>query len=247
MKEDLLSGDAPSLSDLLSDTEIVRELLKEAAPIIPGLAVRLSEVFSALDRLAPEAQAELISEFIKGARIHDAGRLINEAFRVFNRLRDADPAFFTEGLAEALKGMVRQSDFGEIREALDKSKPGLASIAAQVLDELFAYPGKVLILLSFIPDVAAAAIELLRGFLRRVNEFPPDLLCDIAGSYCERLNTEAIADLVNQAAEIIRKLQTGSALLGEVGAPRLSTLFSNLLGKLYDDIDKEVLFKAACA
>ncbi|NCO59666.1 MAG: hypothetical protein COX16_09680 [Deltaproteobacteria bacterium CG23_combo_of_CG06-09_8_20_14_all_51_20] len=247
IKRGLLAKEAPCLSDLLSEPEIVREILKDAAPIIPGLARKVSEVFSALDRLTPQAQAEVISEFIERARIHDAGRLITEVFHVLNRLRDSDPALFTERLAEALKGIVRQTDFGEIREAIEKSKPFLASITTQVLDELFAYPGKVLILLSFIPDVAAAAIEVLRGFLCRINEMPPDLVCDIAASYCERLYPSAISDLANQVAEIIRKLQTGSALLGEVGAPRLSTLFSNFIGRLYDDIDKEVLLKAAGA
>jgi hypothetical protein len=247
IKSGLLAKDAPRLSDLFSDPEILGELLKDAAPMIPGLARRLSEVFSALEKLSPKAQAELVSEFLECAGIPDAGRLITELLRLLNRLWDEDPAFFTARLAEALKGMVRQTDFGEIREALDKSRQGLAAVTRQVLDELFAYPGKVLILLSFIPDAAAGAIELLRGFLRHLNELPPDLVCDIAASYCERLDPAAIADMANQVAEIIRKLQTGSGLLGGVGAPRLSTLFSNLIGRLYDDIDKEVLFKAAGA
>ncbi len=247
IKKGLLAGYAQGLSDLFSDPDIVRELLKEAAPILPGLAKKVSEVFSALEKLTPQAQAEVISEFIERAQIHDPGRLITEAVRILNRVLDVDPAFFTERLAAALKGIVRQTDFGEIREAIEKSKPDLASIMSQILDELFAYPGKVLILLSVIPDMAAAAIEVLRGFLCRINEMPPDLVCDIAASYCERLDPSAISDLVNQVAEIIRKLQTGSALLGEVGAPRLSILFSNFIGRLYDDIDKEVLLKAAGA
>ncbi|PIX21100.1 MAG: hypothetical protein COZ70_00115, partial [Deltaproteobacteria bacterium CG_4_8_14_3_um_filter_51_11] len=51
IKRGLLAKEAPCLSDLLSEPEIVREILKDAAPIIPGLARKVSEVFSALDRL----------------------------------------------------------------------------------------------------------------------------------------------------------------------------------------------------
>ena len=53
--------------------------------------------------------------------------------------------------------------------------------------------------------------------------FHPDLLADIVISFLKELDGAAVAELGNELTEIVRKIHTGSALLGEPGrspAPR---------------------------
>lgn len=247
IKKFLNDGKARSLSDLFSDPLFTRDFLAEAAPFIKGLIKNATDLLSALSKLPPQAQVEILSRFLEATDHENAGSPITDVARLLNRLHAAEPTFFSEKLSAALRGLVTHTDFGEIRELVDGSRSDVFSIMSALLDELFAYPGKVLLLLSFIPDAWAATLALLKGFLSRINEMPPDLLCDTVASYLESVDPAEVYDLINQVSELARKLHTGSRLLGEVGAPRLPAVFSRFLDRLYQGIDEGGFSKAASA
>lgn len=80
-----------------------------------------------------------------------------------------------------------------------------------------------------------------------LNEMPPDMLTDVVLSFAREINSSSIANVLNQLTEIVRKIHTGSALLGEPGAPQLPKVLSKMIEDIVDKTDPITLWKAKIA
>jgi hypothetical protein len=83
--------------------------------------------------------------------------------------------------------------------------------------------------------------------LSRFNELPPDLLTDVILTYIKEIDAKPIAGLGNQLSELVRKIHTGGALLGEPGSPPLPKLISAKINEIAGAIDPITLWKARLA
>jgi hypothetical protein len=83
--------------------------------------------------------------------------------------------------------------------------------------------------------------------VKKLEETPPDLLTDIVISLLREIDASMIVGLVNEFSEIGRKLHTGSALIGEAGAPELPKLFSEKLEDVIAGTDPVLFWKARIA
>ena len=187
--------------------------------------------------------ASLIARLINGT----SGDTLTRSLRMIRELSQNDPDFFTQAVAPGFEKWVTSVDFGEIKEAVDGSAPSVVSLVQMANDVLWQYPAKVILLLSLLPSLANIVGSSAQVSSEKLKEIPPDLLSDILLSMIREIDGSMIAGLVNSFAEMGRKLHTGSALLGETGAPQLPKLFSEKMAEIIEDTDPVILWKSKIA
>jgi hypothetical protein len=84
----------------------------------------------------------------------------------------------------------------------------------------------------------------LKETLAPINSMAPDLLADVLLSLVKDIDGKKIGGLVNELSELVRKIHTGSALLGDPGKPQLPAVVSRLTEETISAIDIKLLLKA---
>lgn len=145
---------------------------------------------------------------------------------------------------DKLTDFLEATDFGELAEAAAGSRERFLPLWEDALETLWSYPAKVVCLLSAFPHLAGFAIEAADRGLAPFNRLPPDMLVDVIVSLTGDLDGRAVSDLVNQGAEIARKIQVGSTLIGSPGRPELPEAVDRLMEAILDGVDQESLAAA---
>jgi hypothetical protein len=113
-----------------------------------------------------------------------------------------------------------------------------------VNEELWRYPAKVVCLLAMLPAAANAALRTAARTAEPVNRMAPDLLADVVLSLVREIKGEEIGRIVNEACELVRKVHTGSVLIGEHGKPKMPADVSALIGDVLRSLDVRLLLQA---
>jgi len=103
-------------------------------------------------------------------------------------------------------------------------------------------------IMTWLPSILNMLLDALTKTVSVFNEKgAPDLVADILLTLFREVKPDTVAALFNESTEIIRKFHTGSALIGEPGAPRLpGDLYANL-SEITAQINAETLSKARLA
>ena len=80
--------------------------------------------------------------------------------------------------------------------------------------------------------------------LKPINNLAPDLLGDVVFSLVDDIDGKNIGRLINELSELVRKIHTGSTLLGEQGKPQLPNTLSRLTRETMSTVDINLLLKA---
>ena len=151
---------------------------------------------------------------------------------------------YAEILRPGFRELIEHIDFGEIKEAVDCSRDDITDIAKMVNEEMWRYPAKVVCLLSLLPAAANMTISAVKETLTPINTLAPDLLADVVLSLVDDIDGKNIGMLINELSELVRKLHTGSLLLGEPGKPQSANTLSRLTRETMSTIDINLLLKA---
>lgn len=151
---------------------------------------------------------------------------------------------YAEILRPGFREIIENIDFGELKEALDCSQDDITAVVKMANEEMWRYPAKVVCLLSLLPTVANTAISAAKETLTPINNLAPDLLGDVVLSLADEIEGKKIGLLVNELCELVRKIHTGSALLGEPGKPQSANTLSHLMRDTMSTIDINLLLKA---
>jgi hypothetical protein len=151
---------------------------------------------------------------------------------------------YAEILRPGFRELIEHIDFGEIKEALDCSSEDVTAIVRMANEELWQYPAKVICLLSLLPPAVNITVSAVKEILTPVNKLPPDVLGDVVLSLIDEIDGKNIGMLINELCELVRKLHTGSALLGEPGKPQLPNTLSRLTLETMSTVDINLLLKA---
>lgn len=146
---------------------------------------------------------------------------------------------------ENFRRFIEAVDFGELKEALDRSAAQSGPYIQMVNEELWKYPAKFVCILSMLPTLSNTALKGLRETAAPLNRLAPDLLTDVVISLIRNVDSQEISGIVNELAELVRKVHTGSALIGEPGKPALSELFEKISSEITGLIDIALFLKAA--
>ena len=151
---------------------------------------------------------------------------------------------YAEILRPGFRELIEHIDFGEIKEAMDCSQDDIAAVVRMANEEMWRYPAKVVCLLSLLPAAANMTVSAVKETLTPINTLAPDLLADVALSLVDDIDGKNIGMLINELSELVRKIHTGSLLLGEPGKPQSANTLSRLTRETMSTIDINLLLKA---
>jgi len=151
---------------------------------------------------------------------------------------------YAESLRPFIRELIEHIDFGEIKESADFHKDNIASVVKMANEEMWRYPAKVICLLSLLPAAVNMTVSATNETLKPINNLSPDLLGDVVFSLMDDIDGKNIGMLINELSELVRKIHTGSTLLGEPGKPQLPNTLSRLTSETMSRVDINLLLKA---
>ena len=154
---------------------------------------------------------------------------------------DADSA---ESLRPIVRELIEHIDFGEVKTAVDSSREDITAVMKMANEEMWRYPAKVICLLALLPVAVNITVSATKETLAPMNRLAPDLLGDVVFSLVDDIDGKNIGMLINELSELIRKIHTGSTLLGEPGKPHLPNTLSRLTRETMSTVDINLLLKA---
>jgi hypothetical protein len=156
----------------------------------------------------------------------------------------ADDADYAESLRPVVRELIEHIDFGEVKTAVDSSRDDITAVIRMANEEMWRYPAKVICLLSLLPAAVNMTVSATKETLKPINNLAPDLLGDVVLSLVDDIDGKNIGMLINELSELIRKIHTGSLLLGEPGKPLSANTLSRLTRETMSTIDINLLLKA---
>ncbi len=179
----------------------------------------------------------------KGISAH-VGRLLTVWAKKVNAGHAADAACSIGTRGDAIHSFLKNTDFGEIREMVEGSDPYVLKTIEAFNEQLWKYPAKVGTLVATVIPLMNTFIKSFREILVPIEKaVGPDLLADIMLSIIKGINGADTAKLVNSLSEVIRRIHTGSLLLGRGGKPLFQIYLTDLLHECYAEMDPELAKK----
>jgi hypothetical protein len=165
----------------------------------------------------------------------------------FHDLHGANPTALAEAMTPVLQQWIVKTDFGALRGAADTMAPEIRALAIGINDILWRYPSKLVLSLSFLPDLMNLVVVCLGETIGRFNRAAPDLVADILLSLVRSVDGQSFGAALNEMTELVRKIHTGSALIGEPGAPRLQEDLRQLAEGIAEQLDSRTYWAARVA
>ncbi|MDI6742425.1 MAG: hypothetical protein QMD11_06745, partial [Smithella sp.] len=131
-----------------------------------------------------------------------------------------------------------------VKEVADFHQENIAAAVMMINEEMWRYPAKVICLLSLIPAVVNMGVSTAKETLAPINKLAPDLLSDVVFSLINDIDGKNIGMLINELSELVRKIHTGSTLIGEPGNPQLPNTLTHLTRDAMSTVDINLLLKA---
>ncbi len=251
LKRRFLEGEegrrADDLKRLFSDPRFIQEIAGPAAEILRGLFEVISGVAAGIEALDTEEKKKLLSELMAKALTGQTGTLITQGCRILNDIHKDDPTFFAKALEPGVKAWITSMDFGELKTAMENAAADTHGVVEMVIRVLWQYPTKMVLLISLLPTIGNMILDAAGITLNQINQISSDLFADVILTFLKEVDAKAISRVIGETAELMRKLDNGSRLLGEPGSPQLPRAIGTLVDTLTADIDPLVLAKAGVA
>ncbi|MGD9975533.1 MAG: hypothetical protein AB7S77_20960, partial [Desulfatirhabdiaceae bacterium] len=232
---------------LFEDQQFLLNIGEPLSDIINGLFDIVVTVTKSIEEMPSAEKKKFLGDVIAKISTGHSGKIITRACRIINDIHQDDPEFFAKALEPGFQKWMKTIDFGEIREMFDNSAKDGRALIKMVNNSLWRYPAKMVLLLSLLPSLVNLLADTIDISVEKLNELPPDMLTDVVLSFAREIDTSAVAGVVNQLSEIVRKIHTGSALLGEPGAPQLPKVLSKMIEEIVDQTDPVTSWKAKIA
>jgi hypothetical protein len=174
----------------------------------------------------------------------DVGRFLTVCAKKVNAAHAANTACHIGTRGDAIHSFLKNTDFGEIREMVEGSDPYVLKTLEAFNEQLWKYPAKVGTLVATIIPLMNTFIKASREILVPIEKkIGPDLLADIILSIVKGINGADTAKLINSVREVIRRVHTGSLLLGKGGKPLFQIYLTDLLHDCLPEMDPELAKK----
>lgn len=178
----------------------------------------------------------------------DLGKLITAWSARVSADHAEDPACHARARENSIRAFVENTDFGEVCGMVQGSQECAVKTVEIFNEQLWKYPAKVASILGAVLAAVNTSIRALRELLRPVEKnVGPDLLADLILSLLKGIDARSAGELSNSALELLRRIHTGSLLLGRAGRPLFQVYLTELLKEIGPQIDPQLLGKACIA
>jgi hypothetical protein len=237
----------PGLVDLLQHPDVVA-CIRNQLPVLTRRLIEMADLVAAsLENADPAQQEAFFNQILAAFDTDKTGRITASLAGTIDRLHQNDPTLFADKTVQVLKRVVARVDFGELKRVFANSESDLRALGRKLNDLLFEYPAKLILILSFIPGISNHLLVYGEDLVKRFNALPADILADLLISFFKETDGQRAGKLIDNLAEFIRQVHTGSALTGDGGMPQFSVELARKTRAALKEVDTEVLFKAARA
>jgi hypothetical protein len=228
---------------LFQDERFISNVVQPLPDIIGGLFDVINTTVGTIEALPTMEKKEVLEKLFSNMSGENTAGILTNLSRVMSDIYKDDPEFLAQMVGHSLANLLVKTDFGEVKEFLEYLTGDMKKILEIVNDQFFDHPTKVVLLLNMIPDVANLVVNIANDIVERFNEFPPDMVGDAVFNLMNNIDAKNTGKLVNELLELSRKLNIGSALLGERSSPKFRQDIEIILKKIIEQIDIEVLWK----
>jgi hypothetical protein len=230
----------PALRKLV--TSIVREALKDWSGDSKLKARMSSSVENIVDKVL---SSEETTENKMGVEL---GKLVTAFARETNEELKQGLKVIDNPRQTAINDFIVNTDFGELKEVVDRSEEHILQNIEIAIDCIWAYPAKVGSVVASLVSAGNISVKSITMIVSSLlKNLGPDLTADILLSIVRELNGKEIGKLTNNLAELLRRLHTGSYLLAKGGKPLFEIYLTNFLKDAASQIDPAVFTKARIA
>ena len=215
--------------------------------IVTALMAALEAAAKAFEDFSPEEKEKQVKAFFAHFGTGQTGRILTRVMHALHDLHGAHPTALADAMTPVLQQAIVKTDFGALRDAADTMAPEIRALAIGINDILWRYPSKLVLSLSLLPDLMNLAVVCLGETIGRFNRAAPDLVADILLSLIRSVDGHSFGAALNELTEVVRKIHTGSALIGEPGAPRLLEDLRQLVAGIAEQLDSRTYWAARVA
>jgi len=236
-----------NIAALLADPSFFSRVNTALPSLLKGGISLLHTYLETLEKRPADEQVAIIEQWFKPSDGPGIPSSLNTVIRLLNNLVQTDRPVLSEIGRPCLPRWLTTVDFGEFRYLLDSAVDDIEAFFREANQLIWQYPAKLVILLSLIPFTVNRLTGGLKTVLSGFNQSPPDLVADIVRSLLRDLDPNRVAELINEGAELIRKIHTGSALIGEPGSPALTREVTDWYRRLSEGIDAALTVRVRSA
>jgi len=238
------SNNARDLPSLLGDPEFIRRLGRELPALLDGASEAAVSLARGIEALPTGEKCSFIGSLLAAPAPAGSGSVLTSLARIINEVHAHNPRYFAETMRPAFVAFLERTDFGELKELVDNSAADIVETVRMVNRELWEYPAKTVCILGVITSLVNIAVDSLRETLAPINGLAPDLLSDVVLSLVHEIDGPRFGGVVNELSELVRKVHTGSTLIGEQGKPQFTVEVSRLISGAMGAVDVNLLLKA---
>ena len=232
---------------LFEDEKFIKNIVDQLPGLVNGFSGALEAGGQTLEKLSTDQKKNLLTILLDKTGHGRTGSLLTSCARVLNDIHKDDPDFFARTLQPGFKQWIENLDFGELKEALENSAKDTRALVTMINNVIWEYPAKAVLLLSLLPTIANTTAEAVEVSVGKLNAVPPDLLTDVVLAFLREIDGSTVARVVDQLTEVVRKIHTGSALLGEPGAQQLPKVLADMFDTIITKTDPTTFWKARIA
>lgn len=241
-------NEAPHLHSLVSNDAFTSQTSTRTGLLLKDLLSLLINSAEEIQAMDVETKKRLIETIVRDLSSGKSAEFVTACCRAINDIHKDEPEFLSRALAPAFEKWITGLDFGELKETLETGIPAFSALMNMINTTMWQYPGKVISFLALVPSLGNITVDAFAQAVGMFNEKgSPDLVADVILSVLRETDAVTVGRLVNELAEMIRRLHVGSALIGEPGAPQLPNDVSVLLESVFSKINGEVLWKSRTA
>jgi len=231
---------------------------KEVVDVISQIALKLIKGNPALAPLVSAIAEKLVNDWSSGSTVRkalaypvkkcllcegisnepaaktsvaaDLGRLITLLAASANKEGEMNPDGNGSARGEAARDFLAKADFGEVLEFLEKSEDGVQKSMDAFNEALWTYPTKFGNIMSMLTSLFRISVKGANEVIAPIKrDIGPDLLGDIVCTLIRDIKPEEMAKLADSVGELVRRVHTGSQIVGQGDKSKLEVYLDDLM------------------
>ena len=210
-------GNGQALDLLWSDPKTILDIFSAIPEIVNIILTTLNRMGDGLQTLSTAEKANAIKAMLHGIDMAELGKLTTASLQGLHAILAEQPQFLVDLTEAPLETFFKNSDFAEIKELLDACEAPLVAMVAKVVEILWTYPSKVLMLAASVVKVVNIVVKALQEVVKSLNPIAPEMLTELLYALMRDIEGASFGELTNSINEVIRQLHMGSVFYMEGG------------------------------